>query len=182
MTTEYLSVGHDDPPRWPRIVLVALVALVAVAAGVSWWTGHVRQQANDSLGAAVSDANHRAKAGEAVVLSTLQYASPLIWSTMVGGDVRAELRAVVERSAEEVVLTLQQTRESAEGTFVLPWDHTQAQAKDAVLELVDEQLGRFEAIAADAASIGPVLAVPAPSDAAAVELLRASGAQEPIAR
>jgi hypothetical protein len=177
LTTEYLSVGQDDPPRWPRLLVAGLVALALVAVGVSWWSGHVRQQANDLLGVAVSDADHRARAGEAVVLSTLQYASPMIWSTMVGGDVRAELRAVVERSAAQVVLTLKRTRESADATFVLPWDRTQLKAKDAVLELVDAQLSRFETIASDATSIGEVLAAPAPSDASAVDLLRASGAK-----
>jgi hypothetical protein len=177
VTVEYLSTGDSAGLRWRRPVVVVVVLLALMASGIVWWSGRVHQQANESLGQAITDADHEARAGEAVVLSMLQYSSPLIWSTMVGEDVRAELRKVVQRSAEEVVVTLRGTRRSIDGTFVLPWDGTQREAKEALLAVVDGQLRRFERIAADASSIGSVLARPGPSDAIAVRLLRASGAQ-----
>jgi hypothetical protein len=175
MTVEYLAAGEDVRPRWRRPLAAAVLFLVVVAVAAAWWTGRVRQEANVVLSGAVEQADHQSRAGQAVVESMLRYASPMIWSTLVGGDVRAGLRKVVEGSAQEVVVTLERTRTAADGAFVLPWDGTQRQAKQEVLRLVDAHLARFQRIAKDATAIGAVLGEPEPSDAVAVDLLRASG-------
>jgi uncharacterized membrane protein YqiK len=154
----------------------AIVILVAVAAMVAWWSGRTRDEANVALGQAVVHASRDARAGEDVVLSMLQYTSPAIWSTMVGEDVRAGLRGLVQGSASQVVRTLEDTRATADATFVVPWDGTQLRAKEAVLELVDAHLDRFARIARDAKEIGPVFSESPPSEDAARALLRASGA------
>jgi hypothetical protein len=176
MTFEYLEAGPEPTRRWHRIVFSAFVVLALVAGGVFWWSGRVREQANDALGQAVVHASRDARAGEAVVLSMLQYSSPQIWSTMVGEDVRAGLRKLVQRSADQVVRTLESARNEAQDAYVLPWDGTQREAKDAVLALVDAQLGRFERIASDATAIGTVFSEPQPSADRARALLRMSGA------
>jgi len=176
VTLEYLEVGERSRPRWQGFLVGAVVLIALTAAVVAWWSGRLREQANESLGLAIVDVSRDARAGEDVVLSMLQYTSPAIWSTMVGEDVRAGMRGLVQSSADEVVRTLQETRAAAAGTFVVPWDDTQQRAKAAVLDLVDAHLARFERIARDAKAIGPVFGETPPSDDTARALLRASGA------
>ena len=176
MSLEYLSVEPAPRPRWHWIVGSAVAIVLVTALGALWWSGHVRERANIQLEASLVRANSDAHGGEAVVLSVLQYSSPTIWSTMVGEDVRASLRGLVQRSAAQVVRTLDDTKASVDGTFVLPWDSGQREAKDAVRALVDAHRARFEQIAADATAIGAVFSSPAPSDTTARALLRASGA------
>lgn len=176
MTLEYLEAGPEAGPRWRRVALALVLVVAIVAAGLFWWTGRVRAQATGVLETAMANASRDAAAGEAVVLSMLQYTSPAIWSTSVGEDVRAGMRELVQGSAAEVVRTLDESRQEAESTFVLPWDSTERQAKDAVLAFVTAQRSRFEQIAVDARALDDVLGQPGPTESAARALLRASRA------
>ena len=54
------------------------------------------------LGSRIGAAQDRARVGESQVLSTLQYATPMIWSASVPESVRADLRALVQASAATV--------------------------------------------------------------------------------
>lgn len=181
MTLEYLSTQRTASRR-PRAALVALglvvVVLVVIVGVFAWWNDSVRRNANVVLAAAFEDADQRATAGQARVLSTLAYSYPMIWSTSVPDSVRAGLRAVVESSAHDVAEELRSVRADVVGVRILPWQSAQEQARVQVLGLIDAELARFDLMARDATSIGLVMAGPEPSDAAARESLSASGADE----
>jgi hypothetical protein len=159
VSLEYLG---EEPTRRTRWLLPALVVLVTAVALVGWGTEHVRQQADETFATAVTQVQEDARAGQAKVLSTLTYASPMIWSTEVSESVRADLRQVVQGSAAQVVTGLRKVREDVATTRVLPWQGDQVADRAAVLRLVDAYLGRFEEIAADARQIGTVMAQPSP--------------------
>ena len=182
MSLEYLATAAA-PRRWPVRLLAGVVAVVGVVAlAFVWWSESVRRDTNEALAAAVARAEDEARVGEARVLSTLTYASPLIWSTSVGDDVRAGLRGVVEQSARDVTVRLDTLAREVTATTVLPWQSAQHDARGDVLALVTAQRERFEAIAMDARAIAVVLATPGPSSDAARAALRASGADEPAER
>jgi hypothetical protein len=172
MSLEYLG---EEPSRRFRWVLPAVVVLVSVVALLGWWSEHVRQQADETLATAVVQVQEDARAGQAKVLSTLSYASPMIWSSEVSEAVRADLRKVVQGSAADVVSGLRQVREDVASTRVLPWQGDQVADRAAVLRLVDAYLGRFEEIASDARQIGVVMARPEP-----VAPLVSSASREPV--
>ena len=182
MSVEYLAT--KAPPRQRRSWLTGLAILLVVAAvaGFSLVSDQVRRSTNQSLSRAVLEAQDRARIGEASVLSTLRYASPMIWSQEVPQDVRAGLRALVERSAGEVAATLSELATEVRGSTVLPWQGAQAEARDRVLDLILAERARFDRIAADARQIGPVLAEERPSEQDAVASLRASGADVDVNR
>ena len=160
MSLEFLG---EEPTRRMRWLLPAVIALVAAVALVGWWTEHLRQQADETFATAVTQVQEDARAGQAKVLATLTYASPMIWSSEVSDSVRADLRKVVQGSAAEVVTGLRRVREDVASTRVLPWQGDQVADRTAVLRLVDAYLGRFEEIAADARQIGTVMARPSPA-------------------
>jgi hypothetical protein len=164
VSLEYL--GEEQSRRF-RFVLPVIVGLVA------WWSENVRRQADETLATATVQVEQDARAGQARVLSTLSYASPMIWSSEVSESVRSGLRRVVQGSASEVVDGLRAVREDVASTRVLPWQADQVRDRAAVLALVDAYLGRFEEIAGDARAIGTVMAKPSP---AVPVLTRASGA------
>lgn len=182
MTVEYLAAGGIPRPRLRRGLAVLVVVAVCVAAAAAWGSGKVRDDANASLVAALTRTHHEATAGQAAVESTLSYTYPMIWSIMVPPEVRTDLRQLVQDSAAKVASSLTALRSTASATPVLPWQSDQRDARDAVIAVIDAQLDRFERIATDATAIGPVLARPAPSDAEAASLLRASGAEVPADR
>jgi hypothetical protein len=159
VSLEYLG---EEPTRRMRWLLPAVVVLVAGVGLVGWWTEQVRHQADETFATAVTQVQVDARAGQAKVLSTLTYASPMIWSTEVSETVRGDLRKVVQGSAAQVVAGLRNVREDVASTRVLPWQGDQVADRTAVLRLVDAYLGRFEEIAADARQIGTVMALPSP--------------------
>ncbi len=182
MTIEYLATEAPPRRRWSWITGLAVVLVIAAVAGFLVWSDRTKSAANETLSAAVLQAQDRARIGEGQVTSTLAYASPMIWSTEVPEDVQADLRALVERSAAEAAATLTELAESVNGTTLLPWQTAQQQARDAVLGLIVAERARFDTIAADARQIGSVLAQPRPSEAEALAALRASGADEDASR
>jgi len=160
VSLEYLG---DEPSRRFRFVLPAVIVLVAVVALVAWWSESVRHRADETLATAATEVQQDARAGQAKVLSTLSYASPMIWSSEVSESVRSGLRKVVQGSAAQVVVGLRAVREDVASTRVLPWQSDQVHDRAAVLALVDAYLGRFQEIAADARQIGTVMAQPSPA-------------------
>jgi hypothetical protein len=176
VTVEYLVAGGWPRPRLYGRLVAGVIVAVLLACAVVWGSDKVKNDANESLSAALVGAQQQAVAGEARVVSTLSYTYPMIWSTSVSDDVRAGLRQIVQASAAEVVTSLTEMRVAAAAVRLLPWQVPQLAAQAAVLSLIDAQLRRFERIATDATVIGPVLAEQPPSDAEASRLLRASGA------
>ena len=175
---EYLGADEGRAPRRGAMVAGALIAAFALLVGLALWgNDHVRSAANEDLVTAFRTANERADAGERLVISTLAYASPMIWSSQVGEDVRAGLRALVQGSAAQVVADLDEVRDQVAGIRVLPWQPAQERARGSLLALIAEQRQRFAGIARDARDIDLVLAGgPIPTGAAA-NALRAAGAQ-----
>ena len=175
---EYLGADEGRAPRRGPVIAGAVIAAFVVVVGLALWgNDHVRASANDDLATAFRTATQRADAGERVVISTLAYASPMIWSSQVGEDVRAGLRALVQGSAADVVGQLDEVRGQVSAVRVLPWHADQERARVALLDLIDEQRQRFAGIARDARDIDLVLAGgPIPTGAAA-SALRAAGAQ-----
>lgn len=183
MTIEYLET--KAPPRqqrWSWLTALAVVLVLAAVAGFLVWSDQQKGAANESLSAAVFEAQERARVGEGRVMSTLTYASPMIWSTQVPEDVQAGLRALVERSATDAAAALAEIADSVAGIRLLPWQGPQQRARDAVLDLIVAERTRFDRIAADARQIGPVLAEARPSEEEALAALRASGANEDAVR
>lgn len=174
---EYLGMEDRPAPRRRSVLAGIAVALVAVLVGGALWVNdHARSSANDELSSAFSEAAQQARIGEQSVISTLAYASPMIWSTQVTEDVRAGLRALVQDSAADVVARLDVVRDRAMSVRVLPWHAEQQRAKAEVLALLADQRERFAGIARDARDIDLVLAGgPIPTGAAA-SALRAAGA------
>jgi hypothetical protein len=181
-TMEYIQTPRAERRRPTIALTIGVLALVAGALLFAWWSDSVRRATNDRLADVVAASSARVVTGEAVVTGTLAYASPMIWSAAVSEEVRAGLRAVVQDSAAQVAVDLAATRASAADVTVLPWQAAQATAREQVLSLLDTEIARFERIAADATTIGEVLGVDPPSAAAAVESLRASGAEDPPVR
>jgi hypothetical protein len=161
---EYLS-SPRSPRRATGIAAGLLIVLVAGAGLFLWWSDLVQRRADESFASAVAEAQARTRVGEATVLSTLAYASPMIWSASVPDGVRSDLRTLVEASAARAADGLATARGEASGALVLPWQRTQLDTRDRVLALIDELRHRFDSIAADAAAIGRVMARPAPSGA-----------------
>jgi hypothetical protein len=162
--TEVLAVtGRSGPSRRLIAAVAAGVALIAV--GVLG-AGALQQRADDDLTTAVAEAAARTQAGEARVLSTLAYASPMIWSSSVPEDVRAGLRQLVQEAAADASGTLADVADQARSVPILPWQREALQRRDQVLALVLADQARFDAIARDARAIGIVLAEPAGSGAA----------------
>lgn len=173
---EYLG---DDPrprPRWVNRAAGAFVAALVVVGAVAWWSDMTRHSALDSLVAGFVAADELAASGERQVQGTLAYASPKIWSASVPEDVRADLRALVERSAGNVGNELAAVRAQVAGARILPWHADERRAQVELLALIDAQIARFEGIAADASDVDLVLAGgPLPTGAAS-SALRAAGA------
>ena len=161
MSLEYL--GTSKAPVRRRALWIVLALVVALAAAGVWWTEHLRQDADLALASAAQEARDRTASGEAKVLSTLTYASPMIWSTSVPEDVRAGLRRLVEKEAAGVSSGLARLHEDVAGTIVLPWQGPQEKERDQVLALIEAERHRFDRIAADARDIGAVLAEPQPA-------------------
>ncbi len=149
---------HPGPRLPPRLVAVAAALLAVLAAGGWWWNASVEMQADLSLASAERDVRDRTESGEAGVLSTLAYASPLIWSASVSESVRSDLRALVEARAADVVRQLDEVRARVDATQVLPWHSAQEQARDGVLAQIDKQRQRFALIAADARGLAEAFA------------------------
>lgn len=175
---EYLGAEEGRAPRRGPMVAGALVAAFALLVGlVLWGNDHMRSAANEDLATAYRTTTQRADAGEQLVIATLAYASPMIWSSQVGEDVRAGLRALVQGSAAQVVGELDEVHDQVSSIRVLPWQHDQEHARETLLALIGEQRQRFAGIARDARDIDLVLAGgPIPTGAAA-SALRAAGAQ-----
>ena len=178
MTIEYLETKAPPRRRWSLLTGLVVVLVVAIAAAMLVWSERAKSAANQTFAQAVAEAQDRARIGEGRVLSTLTYASPMIWSTEVPEDVRAGLRSLVETSAAEAAATLSQVVESVSGATVLPWQAAQQRARDEVMALVLAERARFDEIAADAREIGRVLARERPSAENALAALGASGASE----
>jgi hypothetical protein len=179
VTIEYLET--KAPPRqrrWPWLPGLAVVLVLAAVAGFVVWSEQAKGAANQTLSAAVFEAQERSRVGEDRVLSTLAYAAPMIWSTEVPEDVQAGLRALVERSAADASATPTEVADSVAGIWLLPWQGAQRQARDAVMDLIVAERSRFDRIAADARQIGSVLGEARPSEDEALAALRASGANE----
>jgi hypothetical protein len=159
-------------------VVIGLVALLVLLGGLFlWWSESVRRHANETLSVALQSASRDATAGQARVLSTLAYSYPMIWSMSVSDEVRSGLREVVQASSVDVADGLRQVRDQAAEVRVLPWQQSQRQAQQEVLAVIDAYAERFDRMGADATAIGVVLSEPDPSDAAARDSLRASGAE-----
>jgi len=182
VTIEYLATEAPPRRRWSWATGLAVVLVLAGVAAFLVWSDRTKDAANESLSSAVVQSQERARIGEGRVMSTLTYASPMIWSTEVSEDVRSGLRDLVEQSAADAAATLTTIADEVAGTTVLPWQTAQQQARDSVLALVLAERARFDTIAADARQIGPVLAQPRPSEAEALAALRASGADEDAGR
>ncbi len=155
--------------RGAWVVAPLLAACVAAGGLFLWWNDSVQHRADESLAAAVADAENRTRVGEARVLSTLAYASPMIWSESVPEGVRVDLRALVQASAAEAAVDLARVGSAAASTTVLPWHGEQERTRAQVLVLVDRLRLRFEAVAADARAIGDVFSRPAPTGASLVD-------------
>ena len=178
MTIEYLETKAPPRQRWSLLTGVVVVLVIAIAAAILVWSERAKSAANETFVQAVADAQDRARIGEGRVLSTLTYASPMIWSTEVPEDVRTGLRSLVETSAAEAAASLTQVADSVSAATVLPWQSAQQRARDAVLALVLAERARFDEIAADAREIGRALDLERPSAADALAALGASGANE----
>lgn len=159
---EYLSTARP-PARGRRVAVVLTAVIVVIAVAFLWWNERVQHRADESLAAAVAEAQDRTRVGEATVLSTLAYASPMIWSASVPDGVRTDLRALVEASAARASDDLAKVRDDARRALVLPWQSGQLRTRERVLGLIDALRLRFDRIADNAAAIGPVMAEPAPS-------------------
>ena len=170
MSQEYLG---EEPGGRRLMVVAAVLALVAGVIGLGWWSQSTADSTNATLDIAVVDVQDQAAAGEAQVMGTLNYASPMIWSTTVSPDVRAGLRQLVQASAADVAGRLSVIRDAVADAPVLPWQADLARSRDRVLGLVDAYLTRFQQIARDAGRIGEVLGKPKP---VAPALPRASSA------
>ena len=176
VTFEYLGAEQRPRPRWLPAAGAVAAVLALLAAGLLWWSDHVRSSAAEELAVVFADAQSRAASGERQVQGTLAYASPLIWSADVPEDVRAGLRDLVEASAADVAADLAAMRERAAGTSIWPWHREQAVAQAELVALIEAQRARFDGIAADVTDIDLVLADgPLPVGGVA-EALRAAGA------
>ena len=176
MSVEYLAT-EAPPRRRPSWLIGAAVLLVVTAvAGSSWWADGVRRDANQSMADALMTAQDQARIGEGRVMSTLTYASPMIWSTTVPEAVRAGLRELVEQSAADASATLTAVAYEVSGLRILPWQSAQLAARDRVLDFIAAERVRFDQITPYAANIGEVLSEPGPLPDAAFAALRASGA------
>jgi hypothetical protein len=149
--------------RSTRPLAMLLVASVILAALFLWWSDGVRRNADESVAAVVAEARERTRVGEARVLSTLAYASPMIWSESVPEDVRRDLRALVQASAAQSAADLGRVAARAGSIYVLPWQAPEAHAREQAVVLAGLLRERFELIAADARVLGEVLAEPAPT-------------------
>ena len=186
MTVEYLATPVQPRRRPTRtgqaLVLLALVLVALGALGLVRWTQATRDHANATLARVLAEAEDRATIGEASVLATLAYASPMIWSTSVPESVQAGLRGVVEARAGQIAADLAELEAEAAGVGLLTWQGQQGLAREQVLAAVRAQRERFDRIAADARSIGQVMAEARPSSDAARAALRASGGDEALTR
>jgi hypothetical protein len=158
MTVEYLAAGPPAPPRWSRTALIVVPVLLALGIAVAWAADLTRQRAQAHLESVRSSAGQQVVAGEARVLSTLAYASPMIWSAAVPESVRAGLRTLVQDTAAEVSAGLRREAEAARTTLVLPWQADQQELREQVLLQIEGELVRFDRIAADARNLADVMA------------------------
>lgn len=170
MSQEYLG---EEPGGRRLMVIAGVLALVVAVGGIGWWSQSTADSTNATLDIAVVDVQDQAATGEAQVMGTLNYASPMIWSTTVSPDVRAGLRRLVQASAADVAERLNAIRDSVADAPVLPWQADLARSRDRVLGLVDAYVTRFHRISLDAGRIGEVMGEPKP---VAPALPRASSA------
>jgi hypothetical protein len=176
VTVEYLA--SEAPPRKRPTWLVggAILAVVAVVAGFLWWSDSLSRSANQSMLSTVRTVEDQSRIGEGQVMSTLEYASPMIWSTSVSEEVRAGLRELVQRSAADASAALEASAAQVDDLRILPWQTAQSDARRAVLDYIAAQRIRFDRISEYAGNIGTVMAEPGPPPDAAYAALRASGA------
>ena len=182
MSVEYLVAKAPPSRRMPWLIGAAIVLVVGAIAGFVWWSDAVARQANASMLATVTTVEDQSRIGEARVTSTLEYASPMIWSTSVPDNVAADLRELVQQSAKDASATLDESAEVVKALRILPWQASQSDAREAVLAYIAELKARVDAIADSAGKIGLVMAEPAPRPDAALAALRASGALESVNR
>lgn len=182
MTIEYLATEAPPRRRWSWVTGVAIALVVALAGGLLLWSERTKSDANDSISAAVFQAQERARTGEGRTLSTLAYASPLIFSTEVSSTVQSGLWSLVEQSAVEAAAGLTELANSVSDVRLLPWQRAQQDARESALGFILAERARFDRIAADGHQIGRVMAEERPSLDDVLAALRASGADDDAGR
>jgi hypothetical protein len=178
VSVEYLVAEAPPARRRPLFVGAAIVLVVGLVAGFLWWSDATARDANATMLAAVTTVQDQSRIGEARVMSTLEYASPMIWSTSVPDSVSAGLRELVQKSAKDASATLGGSVDAVKELRILPWQTAQEVAREAVLAYIAAVRSRLDAIGDYAGKIGLVMAEPAPRPDAALAALRASGAVE----
>lgn len=161
---EYLGATRaPGAGRRPWIAMAVGVLVVLLAAAAWWANGHIARAAESRLAGLRLAAQQEAVAGEARVLSTLQYASPMIWSASVPEGVRAGLRRLVEADALRVSAALAGLDAEAEATLVLPWQEEQKGERDLVRQAIAEARVPFQRIGIDAREIATAFVATAAS-------------------
>lgn len=154
---EFLGDPPRRVPRWITLSAGVAVASVTLIGGYLWYAGN---HAKEAVSQASLAAQQQAVAGQERVLSTLAYASPMIWSSLVPEGVRADLRRLVQASAADVVSQLGDQRETIANTRFFPWQDDVAQQRDEAITAIDAQLSRFRAVAHDARALSTAFAQP----------------------